>query len=90
MSASTGRPVLARQSPAQIPAIASASALAGLAAGFLAAVAYSGRHTAAGELAYSVALRDARQHHDYDYSREFLAGLELAKGALTTLIGGIA
>lgn len=89
MSAATGRPVLARQSPAQIPAITSATALAGLAAGFLAAVTYSGSHTPAGELAYSMALRDARQNHDYDYSREFLAGLELAKGELN-LIGGTA
>lgn len=88
MSVTTGRPVLARQSSAQIPAVASRSALDGLAAGFLAAVTYAGSHTEAARLAYDAAIRDAREHHDYDYSREFLAGLELAKAELL-LIGGV-
>lgn len=91
MSVMSGRPVLARQSPAQIPAVASRSALDGLAAGFLAAVTYAGSHTEAAELAFNTALRDARENpeHDYDYSRLFLAGLELAKAGLLQLTGGL-
>lgn len=88
MSVTTGRPVLARQSSAQIPAVASRSALDGLAAGFLAAVTYAGSHTEAARLVYDAAILDARTGHDYDYSREFLAGLELAKAELQLLIGG--
>lgn len=84
----TGRPVLARQSPAQIPAVACRSALDGLAAGFLAAVTYAGSRTDAARLVFDAAVRDARENHDYDYSREFLAGLELAKAELL-LIGGV-
>lgn len=88
MSAWTGRPVLATQSAAQIPAVTVPSALSGLAAGFMAAIAYAGSHTPAAELTFNAAVRDARQHHDYDYSHEFLAGLEAAKAQLL-LIGGV-
>jgi len=84
----SGRPALAWQSPAQIPAVASRSALDGLAAGFLAAVTYAGQHTEAARLAYDAAVLDARTGHDYDYSREFLAGLEAAKAELALLTGG--
>lgn len=91
MAAWNGKPVLARVSAKQIPAVSSPSALDGLQAGFMAAIAYAGQHTAIGELRFNGALRDAREQHDYGYSRGFLAGVEAAKAelaALANLIGG--
>lgn len=84
----TGRPVLAWMSAAQIPAVSARTALDGLLAGFMAAVTYAGHHTDAGALRFNLALTDARKGHDYDYSREFAVGLELAKQALADLNGG--
>lgn len=89
MSASSGRPALALLSASQIPAVPSTSALAGLVAGFMAAVAYAQRHDAAAELVFARAVVAARVHPDYGYSHEFLAGAEMAKAGLAALAGTI-
>lgn len=85
----SGNPALAMISPAEIPAVASRSALDGLAAGFLAAVTYSGARTDAGRRLLDLAVVDARRNpdHDYDYSRAFLDGIEAAKAQLRNLRG---
>lgn len=87
MNASTGRPVLALLDPAQIPLVTVPTALAGLTAGVLAAVALAGDHSAAGRRAFAAAVLDARSNpkRDYAYSRAFLAGVELAKTELAAL-----
>lgn len=87
MSAWTGRPVLAMLSVAQIPAVASPSALAGLTAGVLAAFA-AARHDAVGEREFATALRDAQENHDYDYSHQFAVAVDAAT-ELLRIAGGL-
>lgn len=93
MAAWTGRPVLALLDAAQIPAVPLTPALHGLAEGFLAALTVAADRSAAAEAGFTRAVQTARQHPDYGYSREFLAGVELAKaelGTIMTMIGGVA
>lgn len=91
MIASTGRPVLALLDAAQIPLVTAPSALAGLTAGVLAAVALAGDHSATARAAFAASVLDARSNpkRDYDYSRAFLAGVELAKSELAALAANI-
>jgi hypothetical protein len=87
MATWNGRPVLARLSASEIPAVADAEALAGLRAGINAAIDYAGSHTAAAEIVFTAAKRMAQQHPAYGYSHQFLAGVELAKPHLLRLAG---
>lgn len=91
MIAATGRPVLALLDPAQIPLVTAPTALAGLTAGVLAAVALAGDHSPAAREAFTASVLDARSNpkRDYGYSRGFLAGVELAKTELAALAANI-
>lgn len=92
MSTSTGRPALALLDASQIPVITAPSALRGLAAGFLAAVALASDRSTIAKTRFEAALMDARRNpaHDYAYSRGFLMGAETAKADLAELADAIA
>lgn len=84
MAAWNGRPVLALASLAQVPLVPPSPGKAGARAGFLAAFDNSG-HSEADEINFAYAKHAASQHGDYDYSRQWLAGLAAGKALLRAL-----
>jgi hypothetical protein len=88
-SVAPGHLVLALLNASEIPAVPSLTALAGLTAGFMAAVTYAQRHDAGAALMFNCAVQAARKHADYEYSHEFLRGVELALPELAALASQI-
>lgn len=86
----SGRPTLAALDPADIPAVDSDDALDGLRAGFDAALKLSAHHDQVGQHEFYAAVIDARRspRHGYRWSREFLAGVQLAAAELRNISGG--